>query len=77
MAYQPTLPGGTSISLNVYKNSSLTPEITLTMLPADGGIKRLDTQSFSLSGTDVIRVTIETVGNPGPGGAFQAVIGYY
>jgi hypothetical protein len=77
MAYQPTLPGGTSISLNIYKNSSLTPEITLTMLPADGGIKRLDTQSFSLSATDVIRVTIETVGNLGPGGAFQAVIGYY
>jgi hypothetical protein len=77
MAYQPTLPLGTSITLNIYKNSSLTPEIALTMLPADGGLKRLDTQSFSLNATDVIRVTLETTGNVGAGGAFQAVIGYY
>ena len=77
MAYQPALPVGTAVTLFIYKNSSLTPEITLTMLPADGGIKRLDTQSFSLNATDVIRVTVETTGNVGPGGAFQAVIGYY
>jgi hypothetical protein len=77
MAYQPALPVGTSITLNIYKNSSLTPEISLTMLPADGGLKRLDTQSFSLAVLDVIRVTLETTGNVGAGGAFQAVIGYY
>jgi hypothetical protein len=77
MAYQPSLPVGTSITLNIYKNSSLTPEIALTMLPADGGLKRLDTQSFSLGTLDVIRVTLETTGNVGAGGAFQAVIGYY
>jgi hypothetical protein len=77
MAYQPALPVGTAITLFIYKNSSLTPEIALTMLPADGGLKRLDTQSFSLSVTDVIRVTLETTGNVGAGGAFQAVIGYY
>jgi hypothetical protein len=77
LAYQPALPVGTAVTLFIYKNSSLTPEITLTMLPADGGIKRLDTQSFSLNATDVIRVTVETTGNVGPGGAFQAVIGYY
>jgi hypothetical protein len=77
MAYQPALPVGTSITLNIYKNSSLTPEISLTMLPADGGLKRLDTQSFSLGALDVIRVTVETTGNVGAGGAFQAVIGYY
>ena len=77
MAYQPALPVATAITLFIYKNSSLTPEITLTMLPADGGLKRLDTQSFSLNPTDVIRVTLETTGNVGAGGAFQAVIGYY
>jgi hypothetical protein len=77
MAYQPALPVGTAITLFIYKNSSTTPEITLTMLPADGGFKRLDTQSFSISATDVIRVTLETTGNVGAGGAFQAVIGYY
>jgi len=77
MAYQPALTVGTSITLNIYKNSSLTPEIALTMLPADGGLKRLDTQSFSLNTLDVIRVTLETTGNVGAGGAFQAVIGYY
>jgi hypothetical protein len=77
MAYQPALPPGTAVTLNIYKNSSLTPEITLTMLPADGGLKRLDTQSFSLGTLDVIRVTVETTGNVGAGGAFQAVIGYY
>jgi len=77
MAYQPALPVGTAITLFIYKNSSTTPEITLTMLPADGGLKRLDTQSFSISATDVIRVTLETTGNVGAGGAFQAVIGYY
>ena len=77
MAYQPALPVGTAVTLFIYKNSSLTPEITLTMVPADGGIKRLDTQSFSLNSTDVIRVTLETTGNVGAGGAFQAVIGYY
>jgi hypothetical protein len=76
-AYQPALPVGTSITLNIYKNLSLTPEISLTMLPADGGLKRLDTQSFSLGTLDVIRVTVETTGNVGAGGAFQAVIGYY
>jgi hypothetical protein len=47
------------------------------MLPADGGIKRLDSQSFSLSALDVIRVTLETTGNVGAGGSFQSVIGYY
>lgn len=77
MAYQPALPVGTSITLNIYKNLSLTPEISLTMLPADGGLKRLDTQSFSLGTLDVIRVTVETTDNVGAGGAFQAVIGYY
>ena len=77
MAYQPALPVATAVTLFIYKNSSLTPEITLTMLPADGGLKRLDTQSFSLNPTDVIRVTLETTGNVGAGGAFQAVIGYY
>jgi hypothetical protein len=77
MSYQPALPVGTAVSLFIYKNSSLTPEITLTMLPADGGIKRLDTKSFSLSTLDVIRVTMETTGNLGAGGSFQAVIGYY
>jgi hypothetical protein len=77
MAYQPALPVATEITLNIYKNSSLTPEITLTMLPADGGIKRLDSQSFSISTLDVIRVTVETTGNVGAGGSFQAVIGYY
>jgi hypothetical protein len=77
MAYQPALPVATAITLFIYKNSSLTPEISLTMLPADGGLKRLDTQSFSLNPTDVIRVTLETTGNVGAGGAFQAVIGYY
>jgi hypothetical protein len=77
MAYQPALPVATAITLFIYKNSSLTPEITLTMLPADGGLKRLDTQSFSLTPPDVIRVTLETTGNVGAGGAFQAVIGYY
>jgi hypothetical protein len=77
MAYQPSLPVATSLTLNIYKNSILTPEISLTMLPSDAGIKKLDTQSFSLSTTDVMRVTLETTGNVGAGGAFQAVIGYY
>lgn len=77
LAYQPALPLGTAITLFIYKNSSLTPEITLTMLPADGGLKRLDTQSFSMIATDVIRVTLETTGNVGAGGSFQSVIGYY
>jgi hypothetical protein len=77
MSYQPALPVGTAVSLLIYKNSSVTPEITLTMLPADGGLKRLETQSFSLSTLDVIRVTVETTGNVGAGGSFQAVIGYY
>jgi hypothetical protein len=77
MSYSNTLPGGTAITLFIYKNLSTTPEITLTMLPADGGLKRLDTQSFSLNPTDVIRVTIETTGNLGGAGNFQAVIGYY
>jgi len=77
MAYQPALPVATSITLNIYKNLSLTPEITVTMLPADGGIKRLESQSFSLATTDLIRVTLETTGNVGAGGSFQSVIGYY
>lgn len=77
MSYSNTLPANTAITLFIYKNLSTTPEITLTMLPADGGLKRLDTQSFSLSTLDVIRVTIETTGNLGAAGNFQAVIGYY
>lgn len=77
MAYQPALPANTALTLYIYKNLLTTPEITLTMLPADGGLKRLDTQSFSISATDVIRVTLETTGNVGAGGAFQAVVGYY
>ena len=77
MAYSNAMPVGTAITFFIYKNLSTTPEITLTMLPADGGLKRLDTQSFSLSTLDVIRVTIETTGNLGAAGNFQAVIGYY
>ena len=77
MAYSNTMPANTAITIFIYKNLSTTPEITLTMLPADGGLKRLDTQSFSLSTLDVIRVTIETTGNLGAAGNFQAVIGYY
>ena len=77
MAYSNTMPAGTAITLFIYKNISTTPEITLTMLPADGGLKRLDTQSFSLNPLDVIRVTMETTNNLGAAGNFQAVIGYY
>ncbi|MFY7886021.1 MAG: hypothetical protein ACOVOV_14370, partial [Dolichospermum sp.] len=44
MAYQPALPVATALTLFIYKNLSTTPEITLSMLPTDGGLKRLDTQ---------------------------------
>ena len=71
------LPVATALTLFIYKNLSTIPEITLSILPADGGLKRLDTQSFSLNPTEVIRVTLETTGNVGAAGTFQAVIGYY
>jgi hypothetical protein len=72
-----TLPTGVSIVLKIYKNSDLSPVLTLTRLSTDGNIKQLSTQSAVFTTNDTLSATVETVGNPGSGGIFSVSVGYY
>ena len=79
MTFTGTLVVGDSITLNLYRNAETIPALTLTLTSVDGQIKTQTTKSATFVTNDVLRATIETVGNPGGAAAekFSALVGYY
>lgn len=79
MTFTGTLVVGDSITLNLYRNAETIPALTLTLTSVDGQIKTQTTKSATFVTNDVLRATIETVGNPGGAAAekFSAIVGYY
>jgi hypothetical protein len=76
ITFTANLAVGEAVTINLYKNTSTTPSMSLTLSSGEGQIKTLDTESFSLTTGDVIIATLETTGDPGAG-AFSAIVGYY
>jgi hypothetical protein len=77
IAMNTTTNAGTSITLNVYKNNDTTVLLSIPMTPLDGSIKYNDTNSVLFNTGDVLKVTIETSGNPTSINAYCVIFGYY
>jgi len=77
ITFTATLGVGEAVTINLYKNTSLTPSMSLSLGSGEGQVKSLDTESFSITTGDVMIATLETTGDPGAGGAFSAIVGYY
>lgn len=77
ISYTETIPTGGSLTFKVYKNTSTTPVLSLTLNEGEQK-KLLTTQSVSFAAGDTIQTTLEVVGNPtGTPAAFAAIVGYY
>lgn len=68
---------GTTLTLHVYKNNSTTSLLTIPMTSSDGNIKYNDTNSVLFNTGDILRVTLETTGNPTNINAYCVIFGYY
>jgi hypothetical protein len=77
IAMNATVNIGTTINLKIYKNNNITPELTIPMTSSDGTVKVNDTNSILFTTGDVLRVTIETIGNPNNITAYCVIFGYY
>jgi len=76
MTFLGTIPSTCTITMNVIKNRTVPPVLSLMMTSADGGLKRNTSQSTSFGAADTVDVTLDVSGNPGSG-SFIGVIGYY
>jgi len=76
MTFLGTIPSTCTITMNVIKNRTVPPVLSLMMTSADGGLKRNTSQSTSFGEADTVDVTLDVSGNPGSG-SFIGVIGYY
>lgn len=77
IAMNATVNIGTTINLNIYKNNSTSPSLTIPMTSSDGTVKVNDNDSILFTTGDVLRVTIETIGNPNNITAYCVIFGYY
>jgi hypothetical protein len=68
---------GTSLTLNVYKNNDTTALLSILMTSSDGNVKYNDTTSVLFNTGDVLKVTLETSGNPTNINAYCVIFGYY
>lgn len=68
---------GTSITLKIYKNNSTTSLLTIPITSTDGVVKINDTTSILFNTGDILKVTIETSGNPNNVNAYCVIFGYY
>lgn len=77
ITYTETLSAGQSITFHIYKNNDMTSSLSLT-LGENETTKFLTTQSLNFDTGDVLRTTLEVVGNPsGSYPAFSANVYYY
>jgi len=77
LAYTQILGVNESITFNIYKNNLTTPSMSLTLSHGEGSSKYTISQSVTFNAGDVIRCTLETIGDPAGNGGFSALVGYY
>lgn len=76
ISYNQTLAGGESITFYIYKNNSLTPEFSATLITGDTN-KTITNNSITFHAGDTMNCTVETTGTPSGNGGFNVIIGYY